>query len=221
MAVRRLVGAVLPPTRTLVLELAEPDLRVAVERKSRIALAKATGEAPPNAIWLACLPAAVTTVVWAEIYGLYAAPIPERSGAAIRAVASVYPAGERVGYSFLGHAFAPPVAVTDLPRRHYEIRNASRSPAAFGLLQAATVDGDRVTAPLNAVVLPPGAGADFAHFDTLYVWLQAGVVGATVAAHVPPATTIVYVGSERMKRYRYDARASRFLPFAPPSEDPT
>jgi hypothetical protein len=222
MAVRRLVGAALAPTRTLVLELGEPDLRALIQCNSRVALAKASGSAPLNAIWLAWAPAAVTTVVWTETYGLYAGAIPQRSGASIRVVASVQPAAERASYAFLGHAFAPPVVAADLPRRHYEIRNVSRSPAAFGLLQAATIDGVLVTAPLNAVVLPPDVGADFAHFDTVYLWLQAGVFGATVAAHISQATTtIVYAAGERVKRYRYDARTSLFLPLALPPEDRT
>ncbi len=218
MAVRRLVGAALPPTRTLVLELDEPDRRALIERKSRIVLAKASGGAPPNAVWLACAPAAVTTVVWTETYGLYAGSIPERSGASILVVASVQPAVERVSYAFLGHAFAPPAAA-DLPRRHYEVRNVAGYPVAFGLLQTATVNDVLVTAPLNAVVLPPDGGADFAHFDTLYVWVQAGIFGATVATHVQQTTTtVMYGGGERVKRYRYDARTSLFLSPGPPPE---
>ncbi len=220
MAVRRLVGSALPPTRTLVLELDEADVHALSARKSRIVLAKSSGGAPPNAVWLAWAPAAVTTVVWTETYGLYAGAIPQRSGARIHVVAAVHPAVERAVYAFLGHAFAPPMAAAELPRRHYEIRNVSPVPAAFGLLQAATVDAVPVTAPLNAVVLPPGVGAEFAHFDTVHVWVQAGVFGSTAAAHVPHATTnIVYERGERVKRYRYDARASLFSPS--PAEDRT
>lgn len=209
---RRLAETLPPGTRALVIELDELGFRTLLRDRARIGLARASGVARPNAIWLAWSPEPLTTVSWTEAYSVYAAAIPERSGAAIFAAASA-PALERAVHPFLGDAFAPPVVANDLPPGHYGIRNVSPSARAFGLLQAAAIGGTVITSLLNAVVLPPGFAADFTGFDRLYLWVQGGISGATAIAEIDrPVTTIVYAGGEYVKFYRYDPRTSLFIP---------
>ncbi len=198
---------------TLVLEVDAADVRALLRQGARIVLARAKAGSVPNAVWLAFEPKPSTTVAWADAYGVYAGAVPERGGAPIRIIASREPAVARAAHAFLGQAFAPPAADSAIPRRRYEVRNAATVAVAFGLLQAATIDGTRVRAPLNVVVLPPGHTAEFANLGVAYAWVQAGIAGATTMVELPPAAVaVVQPGRGPMHRFRYDSTLSLFVP---------
>ncbi len=203
---------------TLVVVLDDAGLALLGRERARIALARGSGRARPNAVWLAWAPQPVTTICWTAPYGVYAAAVSERNGAAIRLLASA-PALERAVHPFLGDGFASPIGCEALPRRHYGIRNDSPYTHAFGLLQSATIGETALDPPLNAVVLPPGFSADFTDFDMLYLWARAGVWGTTVTAEIePPVTAFAHTSGERTMRYRYDAQTRLFAPSPGPAD---
>lgn len=200
-------------THRLVLEMAEADVRSSADRGRRIAIAKPSGSAPPNVVWLALEPALSRTILWARTCGVFAASVPGRAGAEIAVVASVHPAVDRALYVFSGDAFEKPAYEPRIPGEHYDVHNASPSRTAFGLLQSAVVDGVPVLSPVNAVVVQPRFTADFIAVDDLYVWLGDGVVGGTAMAHVPAgAEKIAFSPGDHVRRYHYDSVAAAFQP---------
>jgi hypothetical protein len=193
------------------IEVADPGLRFLARSGTRLVLAKAALGHAPTVAWLAWDPARLNTVTWHETYGIYAADIPEHDGAPIRLRTSVYPARERSLYLYRDPAFGNPHPSERIPPGHVDVSNASASAAAFGLVQTATVNGDVVRAPVNAVVLPPAFTADFNAVTTVHVWAQAGVAGGTI---VPDGQrngrVIAFDAARPERRFRYDERTATF-----------
>jgi hypothetical protein len=203
----------MPQEHTLVVEIDAAGLRALGAGEARLAIGKSVGSAPPSAAWLAWVPSGSNTIVWSETYGVFAARVPGASAAPLQLLASVHPAAERTIYPFLGDAFAEPSPAHDIPRRHYDVRNDAPFAAAFGLLQAATLNGAAVVAPVNAVVLPPGFIADFSAMAKLYVWAQRGPLAGAPVAHVPADAAVVeFAPGDAAKHYRYDSASAVFVP---------
>jgi hypothetical protein len=197
---------------TLTLEIAEASHRLLVGSGMRLVVAKTAAGSAPGVAWLAWDPAPVNTVTWNETYGIYAAEIPEHDGAPIRLVASVYPARERSIYPYRHAAFAEPLASQRIPPRHFDVCNEATSSTAFGLLQAAAINGEFVRSPVNAVVLPHSFTADFAAVTTLHVWTQTAVAGGTIAPDRPRNGRVIAFDSDRpARRFRYDADTAAFV----------
>jgi hypothetical protein len=199
-------------TYTLVLAIGDASLRALTDAQARLVIAKPAGNAVPNVVWLAWSPKAATIVRWDERYGIFAAEVPAANGAALRIIDSVHPAVDRQIYPFYDNAFAEPADAPRVPRRHYDVRNASPVARSFGLLQDATIDGTPRRSPVNAVVLPPGFTADFTIGAKLYVWMQAADIAEGVATEVPDNATIVALEPEHpAMAYRFDDETAAFV----------
>jgi hypothetical protein len=215
------------PQYTLVIELGAAGLRHSAERRLRVVVAKPSGASKPNVAWLAREPAERTTISWDDTYGLYAAVVPERDGLPLSVVAAVYPALDGAIHPFVGTAFGDPVSEGRIPRGHYDVRNDEDELAmTFGLLQTATVDGQRSTpVPLNAVNVPAGFTADFTAVTRVYVWAEADVGGGTVVSQMPPdATEVAFDAAHGARRCRYDVESGTFTVVddaSPPSSEPS
>ncbi|HEY6234001.1 MAG TPA: hypothetical protein VIW69_02720, partial [Candidatus Elarobacter sp.] len=173
--------ALVAQTFTLTLEIAEASLRLLTESDVQIVVAKTPAGGSPGVAWLVWEPAPLNTVIWEETYGIYAAELPEHDGAPIRMTASIYPARERSIYRYRDTSFAEPLASQRIPPRHFDVSNDTASSSAFGLLQAATINGELVRAPVTVVVVPSTFTADFAAVTTVHVWTQAAGAGGIVA----------------------------------------
>jgi hypothetical protein len=203
-------------TYALVLAIGDASLRALTDARARIVIAKPAGNAAPNVVWLAWSPKAATIVRWAETYGLFAAEIPAGNGTALHLIDSIHPAEDRRIYPFYGNAFGDPADGPRVPRRHYDVRNASAVPCSFGLLQSATIDGTPRRSPVNAVVLPPGFTADFTMGAKLYVWVQNTDVTDGGAPEIPDNVTIVALEPEHpTMAYRFDDETAAFVRAAP------
>jgi hypothetical protein len=199
-------------TFTLTLEIAEASLRFLMRSGTRLVMAKAVAGGAPGVAWLAWDPARINTITWQETYGLYAADIPEHEGAPIRLIANVYPAVDRSIYAYRDAAFTEPRASKRIPARHFDVSNESTSSTAFGLLQAATVNGELVRSPVNAVVLPRAFTADFAASTTVHVWTQTAVAGGTIAPDRPRNDrAVAFAPGQPARRLRYDDETATFL----------
>jgi hypothetical protein len=197
---------------TLTLEFAEASLRLLAESKMHIVVAKAPAGGSPGVAWLGWEPAPLNTVTWEETYGVYAAEIPEHDGAAIRLTASVYPAQDRSVYRYRHAAFAEPRPSRRIPARHFDVSNDGTSSTAFGLLQAATINGELVRSPVNVVVVPRTFTADFAAVTTVHVWTQTAGAGGIVAPGRPRNDRVVVFGADRpARRFRYDDATASFV----------
>jgi hypothetical protein len=205
---------------TLVLDFDAVDVHAMNERGVHIAIAKPAGIVAPNVVWLAIRPSLSSTITWDDTYGIFAADVPNRAGARIDIRAFVHPAIAQTLYPFLGAAFGDPVVARDVPRGHYDVRNASSFRAAFGLLQAADVDGALTLAPVNAAVVPARMRANFSAVEDVFVWLQADVSGGTAIAGIPPeAIRIRFAPNDTVKLFRYETAAAAFAERTPPRAD--
>jgi|SRR5947209_7330797 len=205
-------------TYTLVLAIGAAGLRALTDACARLVIARTAGNVVPNVVWLACSPKAATTVQWAEEYGVFAAEAAMGNGNALRVIDSVHPAVDGRIYPFYGNAFGEPADAPRVPRRHYDVRNASPVTRSFGLLQDATVDGSQRRSPVNAVALPPGFTADFTMGAKLYLWTQAGDVAEGAAPEIPDNATLVALEPEHpAMAYRFDDETAAFVRAA--SED--
>ena len=199
-------------TFTLVLAIGDASLRSLTDAQSRIVIARPAGNAMPNVVWLAWSPAAATIVRWDETYGVFAAEVPATTGAALRILDTVHPAVDRRIYPFYGDTFGEPTDAPRVPRRHYDVRNASPVARSFGLLQDATIDGTPRRSPVNAVVLPPGFTADFTIGTKLYVWMQTADIAEWVAPEVPDNAAVVMLEREHpAMAYRFDDESAAFV----------
>ena len=199
-------------TFTLTLEIAEASLRLLTESDMRIVVAKASVGGSPGVAWLVWEPAPLNTVAWEETYGIYAAEIPEHDGAPIRLTASVYPAQDRSIYRYRHAAFAEPRPSRRIPPRHFDVSNDATSSTAFGLLQAATINGELVRSPVNVVVVPCTFTADFAAVTTVHVWTQTAGAGGIVAPDRPRNDRVIVFDPDRpARRFRYDDDTATFV----------
>jgi hypothetical protein len=206
------------PQQQLVLEIDAADVCALAESGIAVVIARPAGLAAPNLAWLALPAAASCTITWEPKYGLYAAQVPGRAGAHIDVIASIHPVADRTLCRFAGGEFREAPPDPKIPRRHYDVENASPSPAAFGLLQRADVDGTAVLSPVNAVVVPSGHRADFTAVDDVFVWLQQDAAGSVAITGAPPgATKIAFGSNDAVRRYRFDLAASAFVPSVPAS----
>ncbi len=200
-------GQPICPKLTVILEVDSAHLRILEQASASIVIAKPMARGTTNVAWLAWRPLERNTIIWEETYGIYAArgsPAPEHS---IRIDYSVFPAVDRIVYSFAGPCLGRPVSDLEIPRGHFEIRNVSSEPATIGLLQAATINGKLVLSPVNAVVVPHEFTADFAAVTkSLMVWTQPGVVSGMLIPAPASATSMNFDDGIRVKRYQYDGR---------------
>jgi hypothetical protein len=198
---------------TLTLDIDRASVTAFRAGGARLAVAKPAGTLPPNVVWLTCDPAPRTTIVWDEVYGVYAALVPPRTGAPIRVFDARYPAADRALHPFLGDRFAVPAASERIPPGHYDIENRAPFTATFGLLQAATVNRARVRSPVNVSTVAPSSRADFVAVTTLYVWLGPLLETGSAAAHIPAQAALVpFTPEDSIRTYRYDLAGSRFTP---------
>jgi hypothetical protein len=156
------------------------SLRGLRESGARIALGRTVDPRAPAVVWLAFEPAPLTTVGWGAEYGLFAGTGTLRTGAQVPVDAVVTRARRRTRYAFDGRRF---VASGDpsIPPDRYDVRNASAAACCFGLVQDARIGTARVRAPLGAVTVPAGTGANFAPAPYLWLWTATGTVSGTVS----------------------------------------
>jgi len=199
-------------TYTLVLAMGDASLRALTDARARVVIAKPAGYGMPNVVWLAWSPKAATIVRWDETYGVFAAEVPAANGTELRIIDTVHPAVDRRIYPFYGNTFGEPADAARVPRRHYDVRNASPLARSFGLIQDATIDGTPRRSPVNAVVLPPGFTADFTMGAKLYVWMQTADIAEGVAPEVPDNATIVVLEPEHpAMAYHFDDETAAFV----------
>lgn len=203
-------------TYTLVLAIGDASLRTLTAARARLVIAKTAANRVPNVVWLALTPNAATTVRWDETCGVFAADVASGNGNALHIIDSVHPAVDRRIYPFYGNAFGEPADAPRVPRRHYDVRNASPVRRSFGLLQDATVDGATHRSPVNAVALPPGFTADFVIGAKVYVWIQAAGVAEGGAPDIPDNAAIVALEPDHpTMAYRFDDETAAFVRAAP------
>jgi len=197
----------------LSLEIDAEGLAALTAAGSRIVLAKPTGKGSPNLAWLTFEPRALRTVVWEDLYGVFASRAGVRVGATIDVATCVFPAAERQVYTFDGARFAEARPENRVPPGHYDVWNAGPSASTFGLMQSASIDDATLSTPLNAIVLPADFTADFTPDERVYVWAQPGVKTGAIIDTVPAnAALAVFDLRNRIRAYRYDVEASAFTP---------
>ncbi len=197
-------------TYTLVIEIDAESHSILASAASRVVVTKQNATGTSTVAWLAWDPCPSTTIVWHETYGLYAASAALTGETALRVTAETHPAIDRAIYPFRGAGFDLPASDEGIPRRHYDVRNESNFAATFGLLQAATINGELIRGPINAAVVPPDFTADFTPPSTLRIWAQRAVNGGTVVTVPQNACVVAYDSGRRTVHVQYDHRSRRF-----------
>ncbi len=195
----------------LLIEADETGLRKLTDARKSFVVAKRTGNAIPNVVWLAWHPSIRNVITWDDSYGLYASEIPTSHGSVPQILDFVYPASDGVAYRFAGTMFASPHDRHGIPRGHYDVDNSAPFTATFGLVQTALLNGSLICSRLNAVALPSGLTADFSPGTTLYVWTDGGLHSGAVISRIPNDATEIDFSRVRTARCRYEASAGLFV----------
>lgn len=177
-----------------------------VKGAAPIAIARCRRGSAPNVIWVVVPPAPRVEIMWADVYGVFAGPLPSGDRERIRISEARYPAEDRASHVFACGRFGPVLRDPAIPARHFEVRNETPAPAGFGLLQAA-VAGERIMlAPVNAVSVAAGSGADLVPEDDVLLWSDPGAEAATLLTGVPHnALYLSYSGGVSARRCYYDS----------------
>jgi hypothetical protein len=195
----------------LVIEAGEAALRNLTEAQRSIVVAKRTGNAIPDVVWLAWHPSIRNVITWDDSYGLYASEIPTSHGSVPQILDFVYPARDGAAYPFAGTMFASPHDRDGIPRGHYDVDNSAPFTATFGLVQTALLNGILICSRLNAVALPSGLTADFSPGTTLYVWTDGGLQSGAVISRIPDDATVIDFSRTRTARCCYDTDTRSFV----------
>lgn len=189
---------------TVTLDIDPTALRLLARDEMRVALAKSPLGTPPSVVWLAWDPLARNTISWTEAYAVFGAHVPDQSDGRIQLIGPPKWVRQKTIHVFTGMAFIGASRLRRIPWRHYEVCNQASFGAAFGLMQTATVNGARVSSPVNYAVLPPGFAADFAASDTLHFWLAHRASSGSVIAQSSPTVSFALPRLGETARYRYE-----------------
>ncbi|HEY0394882.1 MAG TPA: hypothetical protein VGD01_10365 [Candidatus Elarobacter sp.] len=197
---------------TLVLSVDVPALERLRQAGMRIVVARHGADSTSNVAWLAWNPSSPDVLSWDDTYGVFAGAPVLRPGEAVRIIAEVHPALDRAVYPLRSDGFGPPEPSGDIPPRHHDVRNETGQPAAFGLLQTASLNGLSQRFPLNAVVTNDSEVApDFAPPTHLSMWMQADIESGSVVSIPPSAITIAFNESRRIVHIRIDEQIDTFI----------
>lgn len=200
-------------------ELGARTISVFAQTSTRIVVARHGPDGPATVAWLAWQPTVSDTVAWDDAYGLYAAEPALRDGSILPVRWALPHARDRCVYPFDGTAFGAPRRAAKVLPGHYDVRNVSSEPVAFGLLQRAIINETVRSSPLNAVVVPPSFGADFIALTSASVWMQAGAESGSIVRVPPGAAVITFSREARTAVCRYDERSSSFVSYRGPCPD--
>jgi hypothetical protein len=198
--------------RTVIFEMGPDAVADFNRRRHGIVVAKRGRDGAPVVVWAYWAPSRLDALSWRDVCGIYAGHMSDREPLRIAVKASVYPARDRSSYVFGCDGFAPPAPDGRIPAGHYDVTNGSPFTAVFGLVQTAIVNGRRLTGVVNAAMLAPTVAADFALRPELHVWTAADAVPGTILAVPDQSVTIRFGPGGMLRRCRYDAAQSRFLP---------
>ncbi len=209
------------PSYTLNISIDSDSLKIIRGAQQRIILAKPVDGGTPNVAWVAFDPFENNAVTWSEEFGVYASTTEIQHGAEIYKMSqTTFPAQDAAYYSFDGSAtFAGPFQGTQAPGRG-SYRAINNMPSVdyksltFGLQQQARING-RLTAPtpVNAATVLATQQATFTPLTTVYAWLQASLVSATMITDVTgDSSKVVFGGSVFSASLKYDPAAGRFVP---------
>lgn len=209
------------PEFTLKLSIDPESLKIIKAAQQRIILAKPVDGASPNVAWVAFDPFQSNTVTWNEEFNIYASTTEIQNGAEILKMSdTTYPAQDAAYYSFDPSAtFSGPFTGTGAPPRgSYRVINNMPSSEyrslTMGLQQKARVNGrDTVATPVNAATVPATNKATFTPLTTVFAWLQASLVSATMITDVSgDSSKVVFGNGVFSASLVYDPAAGRFVP---------
>jgi hypothetical protein len=200
------------------------DLRTLHATHRTIVLARAVkGALFPNVVWQSFAPRTEDVVTWSEAYSIYAANtrlvegaqiVPARSLLDSACDGSAYtfaPDGSFHGPYYGGGMLGPNqfCVMNDVPAAWYPS-------LIFGLGQTAIINGlSSSMSPLNAQAVPAHHRALFTTANTVYVWLQSGLMSGTVCTHRPTTLTAIdFDRSINVQTLKYDRADDRFIPYS-------
>jgi hypothetical protein len=143
----------------LALEIDDEDLVILKAAQQNIIIAKPVGGGSPNVAWLTIDPFPNNTIVWTEVYGLYASHSSVQAGAQIYKLANVAVAHDANTYPFQAtNTFGPASSVPPVPNGTFAINNRNDNQLypflTFGLTQSATIGSTKVkNAPISAATV--------------------------------------------------------------------
>jgi hypothetical protein len=211
------------PNYTLTLLFDPTDLQTLYAAGEQVVVAPVLGDSESNVAWVTFSPFQNNQVAWQEGHGLYAA---QSSGTAKMqsTTGDDIPPGTYYNLTSAGVFEGPFTGASAPPAGSYRAFNQMLSPAylAFGLIQAATVNGKQVTAaPVNSANVPANQFGTFTPLNAVYVWLQSNVAPGDIVQVPPPAgafrtassgsTLIQFQGGVTDLVYKYDAKTGGFV----------
>lgn len=185
---------------TLQLMIDPADLEILKAAQQNIIIAKPVGGGSPNVAWLTIDPFSENTIMWEEVYGLYASNTSVQAGARIYKVGTVPLADDGKTYPFKAtNTFGLPSALPPVPNGTFAINNLNDNPLypflTFGLTQSATVGPVPVkNAPISAAVVPMMQSVALTPLTSVWVWLESNLMSGTVITQVTSKRSIATFG---------------------------
>lgn len=171
-------------TRSLTIQVDPAGLRTLAAADQLVALVKSTTNPTIAVVWQAVQPVQRCVVSWDGAYQVYASTTALTAGTALQTVATGTVAG---GYTYTlagGHfdAGTPGLAPTQLGVRNQDgqITIGGIPMATLGSAQAAAVNGESVTAPLDAQAVPYLDQAITVLTELVLLFPASGVVAGTL-----------------------------------------
>jgi hypothetical protein len=211
------------PTYTLTLVFDTTDLQTIYAAGEQVVVAPALGDSASNVAWVTFSPFQNNQIAWQESHGLYAA----QSSGMVKMQSTTgddIPAGTYYNLTSAGVFEGPFTGAGAPPAGSYRAFNQMPSPAylAFGLIQAAVVNGTQIpAAPVNSANVPASQFGTFTPSSAVYVWLQSNVAAGDIVQVPPPAgafrtassssTLIQFPGGVTDLAYKYDAKTGGFV----------
>jgi hypothetical protein len=193
-----------------------------------VSLARTPSTAPNGfpIVWLTFQPFELNQVIWNEDYSIYATGTPLTPGSVITMNSQTEGAAQP-GWSYLFRN-----GIFEGQRgagSSYSTSNQmnSTNPLAFGLAQAANVNGVNVLAPVNGVPLPVHEEAKFTPVETVSIFLSSAGNGTIINSLPNNVLTIHLTAENPIANVTYDDSTDSFklvsnnlAPAAPAGETP-
>ncbi|HXO19248.1 MAG TPA: hypothetical protein VOA87_04900 [Thermoanaerobaculia bacterium] len=208
---------------TLKLLIGQQDLVTIASAGESIVIARGFSDSESNLVWVSFSPGETNFVSWDDLYGLYAAVAPSSGRILPQSTKSGVASGMYYTFGPQAPLFTGPSGGAGAPPAgSYRVFNKLQgSPSmVFGSTLSVTANGIISTCnPATLQVVPLNQFATFTPIDTVYVWLQSGVISGDVVV-LPPAemslmatslsTTIRFAGPSTLS-YAYSATLGAFV----------
>lgn len=206
-------------TYNLILTIDPADMVTIIEAGEKIMIGKTVSEnsPPPSLAWLSFQPLETNGITWIEEYAIYAS---STQGNITVTSKTTYPAETGSCYLLTNDSqFEGPgnCLVPIQPGQYGALNRFQALPSlTFGLLQAASVNGDNSDpVPVSAESIPANQMAVYSPMPTIWVWLQSALQSDARLAPdeaISAPAIVTFTPETASQTLHYDSAQGMFVP---------